>query len=61
MGYIKSLQMIIHLPMLNIIVPGNVANFFKIIIPVVQFDILDSKWTTELLLDFDYEEHERLS
>ena len=39
---INSLQMIIHLPMLWVMIPGNVALFFKLILPIVMFDVLDS-------------------
>ena len=58
--YLRSLQIIIHLPMLRIVVPGNVSEFFRYIIPIVQFDILDAEWTTELIMEFDYEGHERI-
>ena len=34
--------MIIHLPMLWVVMPGNVALFFKLILPIVMFDVLDS-------------------
>ena len=30
-----------HLPMLWITMPGNVTTFFKIILPIVMFDVLD--------------------
>jgi hypothetical protein len=33
--------MVIHLPMLWIIMPGNVTLFFQIILPIVMFDVLD--------------------
>ena len=44
---INSLQMIIHLPMLWVVMPGNVAMFFKLILPIVMFDVLDSLDDTE--------------
>ena len=31
----------VHLPMLWIIMPGNVTLFFQIILPIVMFDVLD--------------------
>ena len=40
-GLINALQMVIHLPMLWIIMPGNVTLFFQIILPIVMFDVLD--------------------
>ena len=39
--------MIVHLPMLRIIVPANVAMMLEIVIPIAMFDLLD---------DFDWEE-----
>ena len=50
--------MILHLPMLRIIIPANVSAFFQIILPVVQFDLLDPEWTTELIMEFDEEPEE---
>ena len=53
LGWINALQMILHLPMLLILIPANVGAFFSIILPVVQFDLLDPEWTTELVFEFD--------
>jgi hypothetical protein len=33
--------MILHLPMLRIIIPSNVAAFFRIMIPIAMFDVLE--------------------
>jgi len=52
---IRSLSVIIHLPLLRIIIPNNVSLVFSIIIPIVMFDILDSEYSSELLLEFDYD------
>jgi hypothetical protein len=60
-SFINSLQFLIHLPLFNIVIPGNVNHFFKILVPVVQFDILDSSWTTEKIFDFDHEDLEEKS
>ena len=64
MGYmiqwINSLQMIIHLPMLKIIVPANVSEFFSLILPIVMFDIIESGFSTELVFEFDDEAQEEL-
>ena len=51
---IRSLQIIIHLPLIRILVPSNVNMIFSIVIPIVMFDILESDYTSELLLEFDY-------
>ena len=50
---VRNLQIIIHLPLFNIIIPGNVSKVFKILIPIVTFDLLDSEFTTEKTLEFD--------
>jgi hypothetical protein len=52
---IRSLQIILHLPILKVLVPSNVSMVFGFIIPVVMFDILDPSWTTEKVLKFDEE------
>ena len=46
-GLINALQMVIHLPMLWIIMPGNVTLFFQIILPIVMFDVLDGLGDTK--------------
>jgi hypothetical protein len=60
-SFINSLQLLIHLPLFNIVIPGNVNHFLKILVPVTQFDILDSSWTTEKIFEFDEEEIEEKS
>jgi len=45
----------LHLPMLQFIMPPNVSNFFSMVLPVAMFDIIESSYSTELMLDFDYE------
>jgi len=55
--YLRSLQMIIHLPLLHIILPPNVSVLFNKLIGMVTFDLFSSQWTTEYVLDFDYETH----
>ena len=52
---IRSLQMILHLAMYKILLPGNVLMVFSIIIRVVMYDILESEYTSELILSFDFE------
>ena len=45
--WINSTQMIIHLPMMQIIVPANVSAYFQAILPIITFDIISEdviKW-----------------
>jgi len=53
---IRSLQIVIHLPLIRILIPSNVNMVFSIIIPIVMFDLFDSEYTSELLLEFDYDQ-----
>ena len=57
---IRSLQIVLHLPLLKVIFPANVIMIFTYIISVAMFDILDSDWTIKLLFTFDEEKQEEL-
>jgi len=50
--------MILHLPMLNIIVPGNVAMFMSLIFPIAMFDVLENDYANPSML-FDFEPEEK--
>jgi len=39
---IRTLQIIIHLPMMNIVVPFVVIQAYSIIIPIAKWDVFDS-------------------
>lgn len=60
-GMIRSLQLILHLPIFSVIIPGNVSMMFSLMVPVVMYDILDSSYTSELVFTFDFEAEEQLS
>ena len=57
--------MILHLPMILIIFPGNAIAMISILIPVVGFDILESLMDWEKLDSylglFDFEQHEQIA
>ena len=55
---IRSLQMILHLPMLNVIVPGNVNMFIGLIIPIAMFDVLENDYVNPSML-FEFEEESK--
>jgi len=42
-GMIRSLQLILHLPIMTVIFPSNVMMFFNIVIPIVMFDIFENE------------------
>ena len=41
---INSLQIAIHLPILNVLLPSNVVMFFEKLLPIVMFDIIKDEW-----------------
>ena len=56
MFFIRTLQIILHLPMMSIIVPGNVSLLIHNLFPVVMFDILEvteEKFDASLIFQFD--------
>jgi len=38
---INNLQIIVHIPMMNVVIPANVLTFFAVLIPLVMFDVLE--------------------
>ena len=53
--YLRTLQIIIHLPFMTTQIPANVSAFFEMLVPIVTFDLLSSSRTTEKIMVFDYE------
>ena len=45
--FMRSIQMIVHLPMMMPIFPANVILIMKILIPTIGFDILDTYFDWE--------------
>lgn len=43
LSMINSLQIIVHLPLLNVTVPANVMKIEELLIPIVMFDIFESE------------------
>lgn len=41
LAMLNAMQLMVHLPMLWVIMPGNVSFFFRLLLPIVMFDILD--------------------
>ena len=53
---IQALQMMLHLPMLQIKVPGLVLMVFEIVIPIAMFDILENDFGFDTGLIFEYDD-----
>lgn len=58
---IDALQMVVHLPIMKIVIPPNVMFCFMIMLPFVMFDIVETEYTTEKILEFDYDAQEKAS
>ena len=39
-GMINSLQLVLHIPIMRIVLPGNLMTVFAVLIPIVMFDVL---------------------
>ena len=44
-GMLNSMQLIVHLPIMNVAFPANVMMILRVMMPVVMFDILEYKST----------------
>ena len=58
---IRSLQIVLHTPMLNLIVPGNISMLFEIIIPIAMFDVFNTFTPVEKIYRFDDDKQEQLA
>ena len=46
-GMIRALQLILHLPIMQTVLPPNASSFFKKIFPIVFFDMIGLFWKWE--------------
>lgn len=53
---INSLQIAIHLPILNVLLPSNVVLFFEKLLPIVMFDIIKDEWNINPSDFFEYDD-----
>jgi hypothetical protein len=45
------IQIALLMPLLNVVFPANALKFFKILIPIVNFDLLESmEWYNDILV-----------
>lgn len=59
---VRSLQMIIHLPMMLPLFPSNVIMIIYILIPTISFDFLNNflDWESQDLMEFDFDKHDNI-
>ena len=55
MWYLRSLQLVVHMPMLYIVCPSNVLRYLEIVKPIVVYDLLPSHEISDGIWNFDYE------
>ena len=60
---IRVLQITLHLPLLQTLIPANVMMVFQVIISIAMFDILDNDYGIglELFMNFDDSGQEKMS
>lgn len=51
LGMINSLQLIVHLPLINVSTPANVMTVEGVLVPIVMFDLLESEYL-QMILNF---------
>ena len=49
--------MTFHFPLMNIVLPGNLASFYGVMIPLIMFDVLENDygWDSTAIFTFDDE------
>jgi hypothetical protein len=52
---INSLQLIVHLPLINVSTPANVMTIEGVLVPIVMFDIFESE-NLDLVISFGDDE-----
>lgn len=55
MWYLRSLQLVVHLPMLHVVVPPNVSRYLEVVKPIVVYDYLPSDSITSAIYTIDFE------
>ena len=55
MFMIRALQLVLHLPMLQVVLPSNVSMLTEMLFPIVLFDVLENEWGYDIsmILEFD--------
>ena len=49
LGSIKNIQVIVHLPLLNVVIPANAMIFFSVVFEIISFDPLDVEdWIADI-------------
>ena len=51
--WMRSMQLMIHLPLMNILVPANISSFLEDLMPFVMFDIIPPEYSTEVMFTYD--------
>ena len=54
-GMVNTLQLIVHMPLINIGIPGNASYFLQILITIANFEILPSEYLLGKIFNFDGE------
>jgi len=56
LSMINNLQLIVHIPMINIVIPANVISMMSVIIPLVMFDILENLKVMDKIFPYSLED-----
>ena len=55
---INVMQLIVHMPLLNLSFPANAVTFYNFIIDISNFDLIPTDWIKAKLFNFTKEEND---
>ena len=61
MWYLRSLQLVVHLPMFQVLMPANVMAYLEMVKPIVVFDYLPADKISDSIFSFDYSSQRNLN
>lgn len=59
---VRALQIIMHLPLIQVLFPANIMMIIKALFPTIGFDIMDSvlEWEDQSLVEFNFKQHDTI-
>ena len=59
---VRALQIIMHLPIIQVLFPANIMIIIRALFPTIGFDIMDSvlEWEEQGVIQFNFEKHDSI-
>ena len=55
-GVVKKLQIMVHLLLINVVIPANASIFFSSLLSLVNFNLIPVEKPTRKILDLNYDQ-----